>query len=248
MRVIGGPDTPDSIAYSWRMPEPRHQQARDFRVGYVLEDPFMRVSSEVKAPLEASLKALEKAGVKLQQGWPSGFSLPEFFSNYLFLLGAFDYSVSPPQEQERRRAEIEKDKDNPLNQGALAPFATWQRRHFQQLAARNLWQRYFRNVDAFLMPVLPVPAFPHDHSDMPQRTLATPEGPLPYMQGLLGYMFIAILTGLPATVAPSGRTAAGLPVGIQIMGPYLEDATPIRLAAILAKENGGFTPPPGFAS
>ena len=34
--------------------------------------------------------------------------------------------------------------------------------------------------------------------------------------------------------------------GIQILGPYLEDATPIRLAGLLAKENGGFTPPSGY--
>jgi amidase len=66
------------------------------------------------------------------------------------------------------------------------------------------------------------------------------------MQALLGYMSIAILTGCPATVAPSGKTANGLPVGVQIIGPYLEDGTPIRLAGLLAKENGGFTPPPGY--
>ena len=91
----------------------------------------------------------------------------------------------------------------------------------------------------------PVPAFPHDHTEQAGRTLATPEGPLPYMQALLGYMSVAILTGCPATVAPAGK-AKGLPVGIQILGPYLEDATPIRLASLLAKENGGFTPPPGY--
>ena len=59
-------------------------------------------------------------------------------------------------------------------------------------------------------------------------------------------MSIAILTGCPATVAPAGKTPQGLPVGIQILGPYLEDATPIRLAGLLAKEHGGFTPPPGY--
>ncbi len=58
-------------------------------------------------------------------------------------------------------------------------------------------------------------------------------------------MSIGNLTGCPATVAPAGMTASGLPVGIQILGPYLEDATPIRLASLLARENGGFTPPPG---
>ena len=59
-------------------------------------------------------------------------------------------------------------------------------------------------------------------------------------------MSIAILTGLPATAAPVSKTPQGLPVDIQILGPYLEDATPIRLATLLARENGGFTPPPGL--
>jgi amidase len=52
---------------------------------------------------------------------------------------------------------------------------------------------------------------------------------------------------LPATVVPAGCTRAGLPVGMQIVGPYLEDRTPIDLARRLATLIGGFTPPPGYA-
>jgi len=37
-----------------------------------------------------------------------------------------------------------------------------------------------------------------------------------------------------------------LPVGVQIVGPYLEDATPIDVAGRLAEVIGGFTPPKGF--
>ena len=66
MRVLGGPDAPFSTAYSWRMPAPRHKRLRDFRIGYMLEDPFIRVSSEVKPALESTLRSLEKAGAKLQ--------------------------------------------------------------------------------------------------------------------------------------------------------------------------------------
>jgi amidase len=49
---------------------------------------------------------------------------------------------------------------------------------------------------------------------------------------------MASLAGLPATVAPAGRTAAGLPVGVQIIGPAFEDLTTIRTAAMIADAAG----------
>jgi amidase len=246
LRILGGPERPDSIAYSWHLPPPRHETLREFRIGYILEDPAFPVSSEVKPSLESAVRALERAGAKLRPGWPQGFSLREFMDTYIFMLAAFTYSVSPPEEQARQRAEFAADKNNPFAPGSLADFASWQARNFRRLAFRAAWQRYFENVDAFLLPALPVPAFPHDHTDQARRTIATPEGRLAYFPALLGYMGLAALTGCPATVAPAGKTRNGLPVGIQILGPYLEDATPIRLAALLAKETGGFTPPPGY--
>ena len=53
--------------------------------------------------------------------------------------------------------------------------------------------------------------------------IATSAGPRHYMD-MLNWIAPATLTGCPATVAPVGRTPQGLPVGIQIMGPYWEDA------------------------
>ena len=247
MRVLGGPDAPDSIAYAWRLPPPRHERLRDFRIGYILEDPTARMSSEIKPALESAVRALERAGARVQPGWPSDFSLSELFATYSAMAAAFLLSGAPPEEREKQRAEFAALLGDPQLRGELIDFASWQRHNMRRLALRALWQRYFRNTDVFLLPVLPVPAFPHDHSEQTRRTLATPEGPLPYMRSLLTYMSVANLTGLPATVAPAGKTATGLPVGIQILGPYLEDATPIRLASLLAIENGGFTPPPGYA-
>jgi amidase len=43
-----------------------------------------------------------------------------------------------------------------------------------------------------------------------------------------------------------GRTDAGLPAGIQIVGPIWEDGTSIEFAALLAEVVGGFDEPPGF--
>src|SRR5512143_1417743 len=96
------------------------------------------------------------------------------------------------------------------------------------------------------MLTAPAHAFPHDQSGDPfTRVLTTPGGPRPYGD-LCFWISFATLAGLPATTAPVGLTAGGLPVGLQIVGPYLEDATSIAVAGHLADAIGGFKAPPGF--
>jgi len=97
------------------------------------------------------------------------------------------------------------------------------------------------------MPTSFVAAFPHDHSE-PQvaRRLVTSGGPRPYLD-LLFWNAFAALAGLPSTAAPICQTEQGLPVGVQVLGPYLEDATPIDFADRMATLIGGFVPPPDFA-
>jgi amidase len=46
-------------------------------------------------------------------------------------------------------------------------------------------------------------------------------------------------------VVPVGRTASGLPVGIQIVGPYLEDRTTLAVGRLIEEVLGGFVAPPG---
>jgi amidase len=36
-------------------------------------------------------------------------------------------------------------------------------------------------------------------------------------------------------------------VGVQLVGPWLEDRTPLKLAELIEREFGGFVPPPAFA-
>ena len=62
----------------------------------------------------------------------------------------------------------------------------------------------------------------------------------------LAWPGIATLPGLPATAIPIGLSPEGLPVGVQIVGPWLEDRTPLKLAELIEREFGGFVPPPMF--
>ena len=247
LRILAGPEPPDSKAFQWTLPKPRHQRLRDYRVGYLLEDPAVPVSTETKSVLETAIRACEKAGATIKQGWPDGFQFQELLDTYFFLLGAFDFSVMPPERQQRVRPHFEKRSDN-LAKGALSGFAEWQRKNRKRLAYRALWEKFFESVDVFLLPTAFTTAFPHDTTPPDQRMIPMPEGGSQNFWSLLSYITPATLTGCPAITAPAGLSKSGLPVGLQIIGPYLEDATPIGFAQLLASEIGGFQPPPGYSN
>jgi amidase len=246
LEAIGGPAGDDAKAYRWSMPAPRRARLRDFRVGCVLDDDLCRVGSDVRAVLERAVSNLEKAGARAERGWPADVNFPQQLDTYLYLL----YSVMGPRLPQEAKAalaaEYRRDPANPAAAALFAPHARWTEETAKRYAARAVWERYFQNHDVFLMPVAFVPAFPHDHSEpQAQRRLMTPEGKRPYFD-ITDWIAIPTLTGCPATAAPVGRTQAGLPVGIQIMGPYLEDATPIEFARLMAESLGGFELPKGF--
>lgn len=247
LKVLGGPQGYERQAWSWRLPPPRRHALKEFRVGYVLDSPMAPPTSDVRPLLERVISALEAKSAQLHPGWPPRYNLAEAFDNYMFLLAAFTFSTEGEQDQETDRRRYQQMTANPYAAGVRASFADWQRQHLRQLALRAIWQDYFENIDVFLMPASFTVAFPHIHSgDINSRTLETPGGQRPYMQ-LMPWMVTATLTGCPATVAPIGLTASGLPAGIQIMGPFWEDATPIEFASLLSAEIGGFKPPPGYS-
>ena len=82
-------------------------------------------------------------------------------------------------------------------------------------------------------------------SDLLQRTrqLDVDGRKIPY-NDQSAWAGMAILTGLPATTAPMGRSDSGLPIGVQIIGGFLEDRTTIAFAGLIEREFGGFVPPP----
>ena len=111
---------------------------------------------------------------------------------------------------------------------------------------RAQWRELFMRFDAVICPVMPTPAFPHDHSaDQEQRHIRIDGKKYPYLDQL-AWPGIATLPGLPATAIPIGLSPRGLPVGVQIVGPWLEDRTPLKLAELIEREFGGFVPPPMF--
>jgi amidase len=245
LRILAGPEPPESKAFQWALPNPRHRQLRDYRIGYLLEDPCVPVAAETKAVIETAILACERAGAIVKQGWPDGFRFEDLLNTYFFMLGAFDFSMMPPQAQEHARDHLIA-RPRTFGKGALSGFADWQRENLKRLAYRALWEKFFESIDVFLLPTAFTAAVTHDHTHIDIRMVAMPEGGAQPFWNIVTYIAPATLTGCPATTAPAGLSKSGLPIGLQIMGPYLEDATPIGFAQLLAREIGGFQPPPGY--
>jgi amidase len=108
---------------------------------------------------------------------------------------------------------------------------------------RGQWFNLFQEADVVLCPPMPTMAFPHDHSPRFDRQLDVDGSKIRYLDQV-AWAGIATLNGLPATTMPIGRTDSGLPIGMQIIGGFLEDRTTIAFAGLIEREFGGFTPPP----
>jgi amidase len=249
MNVMAGPDGTEALAYRWSMPAPRRTRLRDYRVGFVLEDPACPVDAPVRKCMEDTIAALRAEGVTLREGWPSGIDPKAQYQTYLYLLMSANPYLPPGMKEEALKPLAA------LNDGSMG--SVWAQSYLdphrrfldyarQQLAARAAWTAAFGDVDVFLMPSAFVAAFPHNQEvSQDQRKLATAAGERRY-HDIFYWSVFASLAGIPSTAAPVGRTPEGLPVGIQIMGPHLEDATPIDFAERLADVLGGFAPPPSF--
>jgi amidase len=251
--VLAGPDADRAVAWRLDLPPPRRTSLRDYRVAAWLDDPACPVDDEVRGRLEATVAALRRAGVTVDDRARPAVPLAEAARDYLRLLYPILTSGMSPEEWQAFTsfgAKISPDDDGWM--GRAVRFSTqlhrdWLSANEARARHRARWAEFFRDFDVVLCPVTSVVAPQHDQSEpMPFRTITVNGKPRPYLEQIVWTGAIGNMTYLPVTVAPSGRTKAGLPVGVQIVGPFLEDRTTIDFARRLADVAGGFEAPPGY--
>jgi amidase len=252
LSVMAGPDEIDGAGLRLALPAPRRKALREFKVAVMLDDPAAEVDREVQARLQALADFLGKRKVKVSLTARPAFDTAEAHRTYIFLLRAATAGRQTAEEFSRN-AEITR---------GLAPddqrYYAWTMRantasHRDWLAANETrhkmrwrWAEFFREWDLLLCPVASSAAFPHDHAGERHERMITVNGKrVPCVDQLFwaGYGGMAYL---PATVAPAGLTPAGLPVGVQIIGPQYGDRTCIEFARLLEREFQPFVPPPDY--
>jgi amidase len=253
LEVIAGPDPLEAgKAYRLALPPPRHNELKNFRVLVIDTDPVMPTNAVVRAAIDRLAANLGKAGVKVER---ESTLLPDFAASsrlFMRMLMSFLAVTFPPEVYAGALAAAANlpAHDTGLQAERLRGIALSHRDWVSAEGARGQlraqWRALFASFDAVICPVMPTPAYPHDHSAEQEKRRINIDGKDFAYPDQLAWPGIATLPGLPATAIPVGLSPEGLPVGVQIVGPWLEDRTPLKLAELIEREFGGFVPPPEF--
>ena len=226
---------------------------KETRIGLWLDDPNFPLDPEVRTVLERFAAELTAAGAVVEP-IRSPVDTRALLFAYQTLLGAVLGEDLPPRML--RRMEMMRGPARfalkrgaaPLSAAAMALAYTARHREWMEADAVRARLRH-EMADAFgrwhviLAPIAPVAAFPHDHRPFQKRRLKTSAGQaIPY-NSMLTWIATATALHLPATAIPAGRTAAGLPVGAQLIGAHGADSRTLAIAQAIDENVRGFEPP-----
>lgn len=252
LNVLAGPDDAQAVGYTLSLPSPRHSRLKDFAVLILDEHPLLPLSSEVRAAMQHFADDLRRIGCSVADSSPLLPDLGVVADTFIQLLMSA-IGVGLPQEAYRglrervsQLPEASLDRDSLRVRALVASQREWALADRRRAALSHQWNQLFRTWDVVICPVLPTTAGAHDSAEMEQRRIDIDGRSVPYTaQGI--WSSVASVCGLPATVIPIGSGKSGLPVGVQIIGPYLEDRSTLAFAELVERERGGFVPPPGYA-
>lgn len=199
----------------------RHTQLAQFRLGLWIDDPALPLSGEVRAGIQPALTAFAAEGAQVEVDHPM-----------LDLADMRDLALEMVLNSGLAGG------DAAAGSGATAGPAREElvRRRRQMHRA---WAEWFSRYDAIICPVMPLVAFPHDVQRPFAERVVDIDGWSCSHLNVTAWTQLVSMSYLPATAVPVGRTPRGLPVGVQVVGPFQEDRTALAVARALCAVLGG---------
>jgi len=249
LAATAGPDDREAVGYRLALPGPRHAALKDYRVLVLDSHPLLPTAESIRAALGERAARLEALGCRVGHASPHLPDLREVAVTFIELLMGLMSAETPDAAyaQARALADAPPADLDPLAAAAIRGGALshrdWIAADRRRVAFAHQWRDLFRDWDVVLCPSMPTGALALEGSEGSEM-IEIDGARVPYQAQPL-WATLATLAGNPATAFPIGLDAAGLPVGVQAIGPYLEDRTTIAFAGLMAREFGGFARPPG---
>jgi len=193
---------------------------RGLRIAYSPALGYVRnVDPEIAAAVQSSVRTLQALGAHVEEIDP-GFDDPLEISTGLWFLGTWTvWNTLTPQQQEL----VDPDFRAQVELGSRLSALDVQTLVARRGALGSQMRQFMQRFDLLVTPSVSVPAFdarPAGHTPMNPQT----------MLGWTPFSYPFNLTQQPACTIPCGLTRAGLPMGLQLVGPMFADALVLRAA------------------
>lgn len=244
LNAMSGPDRWNTPAWSLSLPPSRGQQLSDFRIAAWIDDDFCPVDAATRTAIESLAGQLRHGGAAVDEEARPAFTLEKAASVFRRLLSAAlagGYSLS---ELEVMAADATATPAGLAGRAAAMRHREWLSENERRMQIRRKFEAFFEDFDVILMPVQPRAAIAHDHSPVAAERVVDVDGVERSYLELFHWIAPAGLAYLPSTVAPIGFDTDGLPIGVQVVGPYLHDMTTLRVAELIAEIFDGCPTPP----
>ncbi len=247
----------DDLKLLWSVlkgtPEQERRDVKGARVAIWNEETSWPLARDVFDATERAGKALANAGAHVEHAKPAidGVAMMDFYMTILVAI----ISVGMPEEIltafEARRAE---DKKLAASGGKTSAEALARLRaaaSYRDVVAANVRQQahkdklaaFFQTYDAIVMPISMVSAFPHQQEPaFADRMLDLDNRQVPYSD-ILNWISLATVLHAPALAVQAGQNATGMPIGVQIVGPWHGEDRLFDFAQAVEDGLGGFKQP-----
>ncbi|MDF1719571.1 MAG: amidase [Minwuia sp.] len=253
MLAIAGADPVYGEGWHLTLPKPTKDDLGDFKVALMLETSASEVDDEVKTKLLTLADDLRRAGVTVDERDPFAVDWDQYHEDYFRLFRPVTHSSLPQEVFDgwlaQRPGVAEDDRSyNGMNiKAATESYYEWAAADRRRYGYRDQWKGFFQDYDLLLCPAAASAAFLREETIPREHRMITVNGHDVEYNDQLFWAGIAGSVYLPGTVAPLGPGGvSGLPVGVQIVGPYMGDLTTIRFAHLMEQAFGGCHVPPGF--
>ncbi len=246
LELMTGPNRWDRPAWRLELPAARGgRSVAEFRVAAWLDDEYCSIDRESERLLRSTVDKVRAAGASVADDARPDFGLEKVVTTFHALLQAALAGGESRDRIEEFAADTGEGFAGDTRRLLAMRHREWLSHNERRLQMRRQWEQFFQSYDVALLPVCMLPALRHDHGPVDERMVEV-DGETRNYFDMIDWMAPAGACYLPATVIPVGLTAAGLPVGIQIVGPYLGDTTTLAFARLLTEIVGPVPRPPGF--
>lgn len=215
------------------------ESLKGLRAAFYFDDGQTGVTAETREAVQSAARALNDAGLEVTEAVPPGVGEATglWLSLFEYATQRFVRAVYAGREAEAGRTagfilERAQRSDEPSLETVLA---AWEARD----RVREQLLRWMELTPLLVAPVGAVPAFRHEEFgrvEFEGRSVSTFR--------LFAQAHAANVFDLPAVCVPARRTAAGLPVGVQVVGRPHEEWRVLAAARVIEEALGGWRPPP----